>query len=764
MPVDIQTLWAAAAAAGGLATAFTLWRGRAEAREAAARAILAEAPEGALRRDASGWRANAAAVRLLGAPDAAALQRPAGLTAFLSDADRETVQAAFDELIARGQAFDLTARSAADARPLLIQGRRAGGAVTVWIRDDGAAVWLAERAEREAEERALLRGVLDTLPLPVWWRRAPDLAIEGHNNGYTALFGADTAGRNAAASDSVQTPGSRDLARLALRTGSSRSESRNLVTATGDRRAFDIVETPVPGHHGVVAGFGQDMTALEALQTSLAEHVAVQDEVLERLSSAIAVYGPDRRLKFFNQAYAQTWRLEPAVLEDQPSIGSFLQLLRDRSAMPEMADFPAYRRRMEALFTGLVEPMQELLHLPDGRTLRMVVQPHPLGGLIFQYEDVTDRLALESSHQMLTAVQVSTLNSLFEGVAVFGRDGRLKLFNRVYAAMFGLEPDWLAAGPHVGAVAERAKPFLVSEDKDWDRHRARLIAGVAEPRARQGRMSLTDRRVLQYAYVPLPDGQCLVLYFDITDSIQVEEALREKNRALENADLLKSQFISSVSYELRTPLNAIIGFGELLRLGLFDKLTPRQEIYVDDILSAATALSDLVGDILDLAAVQAGFMEFEHVPVDLGAALEEAAEAARRNAAPEAELTIEIPDIPITVRGDRRRTVQALRNLMLDALNAGAHAVPVRVSLSSGGRDRAGPGIVIQAPAPSPDEYGWAEAVLAGERSAVEAEKTFATGADIGISLARSLLHAQSAVLLPGPDPRTDLRIGFKRA
>lgn len=762
MAVDIQVLWAAAGAAGVLAGAYSLWQSAARARESAGRAVLSEAPEGVLRQVDGCWQANAAACRLLGAADSEGLRSDDALLALVAEPGRETARAALAELRAKGQAFDLPVRTDPADRPLLFQGRSADGVATVWIRDDGTAIWLAERCERLEADSALLRGVLDSLPLPVWWRRAPGLSIEGHNARYARLFGTTADGERVPEPGIAQTPGSRDLARLALKTASPRSESRHLVTGDGERRAFDVVETPLPGLHGVVAGFGQDMTALESLQTSLAEHIAVQDEVLERLASAIAIYGPDRRLKFFNDAYALMWPLDPEMLSDQPTLGTILQELRDRRIIPEMADFPAYRRRMEELFTALVDGMQEMLHLPDGRTLRMVVLPHPLGGLIFQYEDVTDRLALESSHQMLSAVQASTLNSLFEGVCVFGRDGRLKLFNRVYAMMFGLEPDWLATQPHVSEVADRAKPLLVSDDDEWDRRRANLIAGVAEPRARHGRMVLVDGRVLQFAYVPLPDSQCLILYFDITDSIQVEEALRERNRALENADLLKSQFISSVSYELRTPLNAIIGFGELLRLGLFDPLTPRQEIYVDDILSAATALSDLIGDILDLAAVQAGFMEFEDETVDLTSALEDAAKAARRNAAPEAALDIRAPANPVAVKGDRRRMVQALRNLMLDALNTVEAPAAVTVSVDETAAEADGAAVIIRAPGAEGEDVAWAEAVLAGDRSAVEAEKTFATGADIGISLARSLLHAQAARLSAGPDPRRDLKVWFR--
>src|SRR5205085_9379690 len=116
--------------------------------------------------------------------------------------------------------------------------------------------------------------------------------------------------------------------------------------------------------------------------------------------------------------------------------------------------------------TSRIEPQTELMHLPDDRTLSVSVSPHPLGGLIFVYEDVTDRLALERLYNTLIEVQRETLDNLFEGIAVFGSDGRLKLHNPAYRKIWGLSEADLAGEPHFGDIVEKTRD-LYREDGDW---------------------------------------------------------------------------------------------------------------------------------------------------------------------------------------------------------------------------------------------------------------------------------------------------------
>lgn len=390
--------------------------------------------------------------------------------------------------------------------------------------------------------------------------------------------------------------------------------------------------------------------------------------MLENIAVAIAIYGADTRLAFFNTAFARLWNLEEDWLGSKPTLDEVLERLRERRRLPEHADFRSFKNQQRAMFTSLINPQEELLHLPDERTLRLVVSPHPFGGLIFAYEDVTDRLALERSYNTLIEVQRETLDNLYEAIAVFGSDGRLKLWNPPYAQVWHLAPDDLAGEPHIAEVIEKSHGFY-DDGGAWPDLKRRIIARITARESAATRLERSDGSILQAVTVPLPDGNILLSYLDVTNSTRVEEALRERNEALETAGRLKSEFIANVSYELRTPLNAIIGFAEILTNQYFGELNPRQLDYSRGILDSSNRLLSLINDILDLATIEAGYMQLETHEVDIHALMSSVLTFTRERARNQGlRLQFNVPPKIGTIVADERRLKQALFNLVSNAL------------------------------------------------------------------------------------------------
>jgi len=637
-------------------------RDAAEVERARLSGIVEAFPGGVLyRSEAGAWRATPGLLALLGLAAGDTLPIETVLSA-VAEEDRDELRAAIAALRERGTGFDRRVRLAGSDRSVRAIGRRGAGTPAVdgiAFLDDSTAAAAEQDATAESDR---LGRLLDTLPIPVWMRDA-ELALTYCNAAFAQT--ADAPAAEAVAAGVEIGGGAKALAARARDLGMPQSESQHVVVA-GKRRLFNLVEVPLPD--GGLAGHALDMTSLEETQSELARHIAAHADVLEALNTGIVIYGPDARVKFFNTAFQELFELDTRLLGNEPTMGEVLEAMRERRRTEEVPNFPAYKRDRVKQLMSVIGPLEELLHLPNGSTLRTLAAPHPFGGVLITYEDVTDRLALERSYNTLIEVQRESIDNLYEGIAVFGSDGRLKLSNPAFARMWGLAPEELTGEPHISDIVERTRRFF-DPRKDWAALKERIIGRLSARETIRDRLERPDGSVLDHVSVPLPDGGSLLTYIDVTDSTRVERALRERNAALETADRLKSEFIANVSYELRTPLNAIIGFAEILNLQYFGTLNERQVEYSRGIVEASQRLLALINDILDIATIEAGHLQLDLASVDLRTlfgALQVLAGERARNCELGLELTC-APDVGLVV-ADERRLKQAIYNLISNAI------------------------------------------------------------------------------------------------
>ncbi len=369
--------------------------------------------------------------------------RYADFLARLAAGDAARLEAARLALSRGGAGFSASATSS-EGRAFMIEGRRAAsGENVLWLFDDAAAT-ARQECRSLAETAAGLREMIDAIPMPVWRRDAGGAIVERNR----ACAAPDTPPLDLPALLSRHcVPGAAAAAAAPDR------QWLGHAVIGGKRRLLALAE--VPRGAGGAIGYAVDRTDVESAQTELWRHINAHSEVLERIHAGVAIYGADQRLKYFNAAFAALWGIAEDWLAGEPTLGEVLEWLRERRRIPERTDFRAYKRERLEMFTALIEPRQEMMHLPDGRTLRCSVSPHPLGGLIFVHEDVSDHLALEVSLNTLAQVQRATLDHLFEGIAVFGADGRLKLHNPAYRTIWGLSEADVADEPHVSELVEK---------------------------------------------------------------------------------------------------------------------------------------------------------------------------------------------------------------------------------------------------------------------------------------------------------------------
>jgi PAS domain S-box-containing protein len=169
------------------------------------------------------------------------------------------------------------------------------------------------------------------------------------------------------------------------------------------------------------------------------------------------------------------------------------------------------------------------------------------------------------------------------------------------------------------------------------------------------------------------------------------EALEAQNRRVQEAARLKSEFVANMSHELRTPLNSIVGFAELIADARFGPLPVKYQDFAQIMHASAQHLLQLINDILDLAKVESGRIDFHPEAVDLSVAAREATAiitglAAKRKI----QVTVDVDPAIGRAHLDPIRLKQILYNYLSNAVkftNEGGR-VTLRVRPETGSRFR----------------------------------------------------------------------------
>lgn len=391
----------------------------------------------------------------------------------------------------------------------------------IWFRDISFAtnrIKALESAKETAEEKFLLQqDLLDNLPFAVWLRDdalnisyfnkkfadfIPEKNREEILDNHLEIL--DTAGESV----------SRDLAQQAH--DSNRLSKKSVsVIVKGNRVTMETYEVPFYAEQNLEKTFSSgcliNITELDELRRHLKQHQNAHLEILGALGTAFAVFNQNMTLDFYNQAFSKLWKLDSSWLEGHPTYQSFLDTLRENRLLPEVPDYKSFKKDELQKFSQIIEPINDLLHLPNSKTLRRIRAPYPMGGVIFAYEDISDRLAATSAYNALISIQNEILSNLFDAVLIFGSNGRLVFFNESYLKLWNGDKSFLNTEPSFDELLDSQRSFF-AQNENWTNLKKELSEIILNMTSKTLSLNREDGISLKLNVAHLSDGSLMITY------------------------------------------------------------------------------------------------------------------------------------------------------------------------------------------------------------------------------------------------------------
>ncbi|MFT6071482.1 MAG: signal transduction histidine kinase [Alphaproteobacteria bacterium] len=467
------------------------------------------------------------------------------------------------------------------------------------------------------------------------------------------------------------------LAQLALQKND--TQTMDIPYIKQGKTLFGLVsEMPIIDDEGAVFLFGrlQDKTAEKALKQRVTNLEAGLKEILTNISIAASFFDNHRRLRFYNQAFIDLWGFTPDYLDTAPDHLDILDKLHAKRLIPESRDFKNWKNELFEPYHDLKAYYEDIWHTPQQKTIKCTISAYADGGVVCLQEDVTDHIALEQSHTILSQNLRNTLDALDEGIILCDSNGKMKVINQKITDIFQID---IELNSHLVALHDD-----LVEESDLRNFIQKIYSfiqnGFPDNEKYIQECNINDTMLIA-SVARLSTSDILIHIRDQTALLNYQKILHYQAETLEENEHIRDSFFRRISHNLRDPMTSVAGFAELLQTEIFGTLNDKQREYIADMRYSIDDLLRLTDNLADLVRLDTQTLnDFEKISLQetVISAIE-----AMQNEAFSRKITLKRDlDEDFTIYGDqtllRQSFIQLLENAIMVTPRGGEITIAMR--------------------------------------------------------------------------------------
>lgn len=334
---------------------------------------------------------------------------------------------------------------------------------------------------------------------------------------------------------------------------------KHIVINDGNRLLYEITQHKIllEGRE-LLFGSAEDLTQIDLLKKTRDLDNIANKYVLERLVSGIAIFDSNQKLTFYNESFESIWKLEKKWLSNEPSYGEFLDYIRDKKLLPEVKDYSSFKEEEQRRFDNLSGFIEELIFRPDESEIKRWIFPYPKGGLLFVFENVSQELSLKRSYNELVNSYVQTIENLSQAIAIFGANGRLRIYNKALLELWGLSSEFCMSNPALKDFIEAKKDYFLGEHNNWESIKNNMISYFKNPEVKEVEIKRNDGKILKTSGIYLSDGSFFISYTDVSEQTYKEKALEKRADFIKALNTTNGNVTQELTYKIKQPFNESI--------------------------------------------------------------------------------------------------------------------------------------------------------------------------------------------------------------